>query len=378
MGGRGGCWPGWPRASGAAGWPPRRWCLPRSASPSPAQRQAPRAPERPRRGDRIGRGHAVHDLAASWLARDGGVPVRRVAAQRRACRARTGRLPPGPGPGGAAVLGWRLLIASGRARWQPELAADAPLAATLLFLIPSPVLSPQYLLWVTGLAAACLATGRTTQRPVALAVLAAAGLTQVIFPVGWPSLLAGSGAVTCVLAARNGLLVVAAALSCQRILRATSPGGEDPSASTAGPPRRSAPQAGRQAPREDRASIVCLPAIGTPRGTAVLPGLQHPSSRSPCHRLARLSPGLPGGPGRRPLGVVLASSGPGSCRGWRRACRWPCPGLCAGKLATPGCLAHTVRPQGHGWETACTQPHLAHRSASAPSRCPCTPVVLPP
>ena len=138
-------------------------------------------------------------------------------------------LPRGPSRLGlvlaAAVLGWRLLIASGRARWQPELAADAPLAATLLFLIPSPVLSPQYLLWVTGLAAACLATGRTTQRPVALAVLAAAGLTQVIFPVGWPSLLAGSGAVTCVLAARNGLLVVAAALSCQRILRATSPGG---------------------------------------------------------------------------------------------------------------------------------------------------------
>ena len=128
----------------------------------------------------------------------------------------------------AAILSWRLLIASGRLRWRPELAADAPLAATLLFLVASPVLSPQYLLWVTGLAAACLASGRTTQRPAALAVLAAAGLTQVIFPVGWPSLLAGSGAVTAVLAARNGLVVAAAALSCQRILRATSPGGEDP------------------------------------------------------------------------------------------------------------------------------------------------------
>jgi hypothetical protein len=67
----------------------------------------------------------------------------------------------------AAVAGRRLLIASGRARWRPEFAADAPLAATLLFLIASPVLSPQYLLWVIGLAAACLATGRTTQRPAA-------------------------------------------------------------------------------------------------------------------------------------------------------------------------------------------------------------------
>ena len=92
----------------------------------------------------------------------------------------------------------------------------------------SPVLSPQYLLWVIGLAAACLATGHTTQRPAALAVLAAAGLTQLIFPIGWHSLLNGSDAVTGVLVARNVLLAVAAALSCWRILSVTSPGHEDP------------------------------------------------------------------------------------------------------------------------------------------------------
>ena len=120
----------------------------------------------------------------------------------------------------AAVVGWRLLIATGRASWRPEFAADAPLAATLLFLVASPVLSPQYLLWVTGLAAACLATGRTTQRPAALAVLAAAGLTQVIFPNGWAGLVHGSDVVTGVLAARNLLLAAAAVLSCQRILSA--------------------------------------------------------------------------------------------------------------------------------------------------------------
>ena len=128
----------------------------------------------------------------------------------------------------AAVIGWRLLITRGRARWRPEFAADAPLAATLLFLVASPVLSPQYLLWVTGLAAACLATGQTTQRPVALAVLAAAGLTQLIFPIGWHRLLNGSNAVTGVLVARNVLLTVAAALSCWRILSVTSPGHEAP------------------------------------------------------------------------------------------------------------------------------------------------------
>ena len=130
----------------------------------------------------------------------------------------------------AAVLGWRLLIAFGCARWRPEFVADAPLAATLLFLVASPVLSPQYLLWVLGLAAACLATGHTTQRPVAVAVLAAAGLTQLIFPIGWPSLVFGSGLATGVLVARNVLLAVAAVLSGLRILTASLPGGKDPPA----------------------------------------------------------------------------------------------------------------------------------------------------
>ena len=130
----------------------------------------------------------------------------------------------------AAVIGWRLMMARGRARWRPEFVADAPLAATLLFLVVSPVLSPQYLLWVVGLAAACLAAGQTTQRPVALAVLAAAGLTQLIFPIWWYRLVDGSNAVTGVLVARNVLLVVAAALSCWRILSASAPGREDPDA----------------------------------------------------------------------------------------------------------------------------------------------------
>jgi len=121
---------------------------------------------------------------------------------------------------GAMVLGWRWRLAARPAGWLPEFAADAPLAATLLFLVASPVLSPQYLLWAIGIAAACLATGRTTQRPVAVAVLAAAGLTQLVFPIWWPALLSGSAAVTAVLAGRNLLLTAAAVLSWRQILRA--------------------------------------------------------------------------------------------------------------------------------------------------------------
>ena len=127
----------------------------------------------------------------------------------------------------AAVTAWCVLTARGRIRWRPEFAADAPLAVTLLVLVASPILSPQYMLWAIGLAAACLATGRTTQRPVALAILAAALLTVIVFPIGWTSLLRGSAMITGILAVRDALLAAAAALSCWRVLSAARFGGED-------------------------------------------------------------------------------------------------------------------------------------------------------
>jgi hypothetical protein len=123
---------------------------------------------------------------------------------------------------GLAVLCWRLRVASGQGRWRPEFAADAPLAATLLFLVVSPVLSPQYLLWIIGLSAACLATGRTTQGQVAIAVPAVIVLTLLVFPTEWSGLIAGSVLPTLVLAARNSLLLVITFVSCWRIIRAGS------------------------------------------------------------------------------------------------------------------------------------------------------------
>jgi len=128
----------------------------------------------------------------------------------------------------AAVTAWCVLTARGRIRWRPEFAADAPLAVTLLVLVDSPVLSPQYMLWAIGLAAACLAAGQTTQRPVALAILAVALLTVLVFPVGWQSLLRGSAMSTGILAARDALLAAAAVASCWRLLSATRSGGGPP------------------------------------------------------------------------------------------------------------------------------------------------------
>jgi len=120
-----------------------------------------------------------------------------------------------------AAAGWRLLIVRGRLRWRPEFQADAPLAATLLFISISRVLSPQYLLWVTGLAACCLAAGRSTQRPVAVALLVVDVLTTVVYPLGFAPMIAGSDLMTVTVAVRNGLLLVITLWSCWRLLRAS-------------------------------------------------------------------------------------------------------------------------------------------------------------
>jgi hypothetical protein len=65
---------------------------------------------------------------------------------------------------------------------------------------------------------------QTTQRPAALAILAAALLTVIVFPTGWQGLLRGSAVFTGILAARDALLVAAAAASCWRVLRAARSG----------------------------------------------------------------------------------------------------------------------------------------------------------
>jgi len=83
------------------------------------------------------------------------------------------------------------------------------------------VLSPQYLLWVTGLAACCLAAGRSTQRPVAVALLAVDALTTVVYPLGFAQLIVGSDLMTVVVAVGNGLLLVITVWSCWRLLSAS-------------------------------------------------------------------------------------------------------------------------------------------------------------
>jgi hypothetical protein len=106
------------------------------------------------------------------------------------------------------------LVARARRRMGPDsldLAALAMLATGLMLVVMNKVGSPQYLSWcAAGVVLGLLVSGaraRSTAVP-AVVLLVAALLTRLVFPIGYPALLEGSGWVVIVLVMRN-LLVVA-------------------------------------------------------------------------------------------------------------------------------------------------------------------------
>ncbi|WP_328495998.1 DUF2029 domain-containing protein [Streptomyces sp. NBC_00414] len=112
-----------------------------------------------------------------------------------------------------ALLLWRL-----RARhWTPATPYDAALGAVLLFTVTSRVISPQYLVWLIGLAAVCLTSRHTTQRPVAMLITAAAAVSALAYPVLYDDVVACTWTGSLLMLVRNGLLVTAAGLSFHRL-----------------------------------------------------------------------------------------------------------------------------------------------------------------
>lgn len=94
--------------------------------------------------------------------------------------------------------------------------AGLALAVVLMLTVTSKVLSPQYLVWAVGVgAAALLREGRRYLPPLVLLV-AAAALTQVVFPGTYLSLLHARPAAVALLALRNVLLLTASVLAVRR------------------------------------------------------------------------------------------------------------------------------------------------------------------
>jgi len=112
-----------------------------------------------------------------------------------------------------ALLLWRV-----RTRhWTPATPYDAALSAVLLFTVTSRVISPQYLVWLLGLAAVCLTSRHTTQRPVALLITTAAAVSTLAYPVLYDDVVACTWTGSLLMLVRNGLLVTAAWLSFHRL-----------------------------------------------------------------------------------------------------------------------------------------------------------------
>jgi hypothetical protein len=119
------------------------------------------------------------------------------------------------------AFGWLLLWRLMATRFLPNTLADAAFVGVLMFTATSRVISPQYMVWLVGLAAVCLCfRSSRMQLPVYL-VLAAAFVTVLEFPIWFADVVASDTLGVTLLVVRNGLLVVAALLGAVELWRST-------------------------------------------------------------------------------------------------------------------------------------------------------------
>ncbi|MEV3853525.1 glycosyltransferase 87 family protein [Streptomyces sp. NPDC050095] len=119
------------------------------------------------------------------------------------------------------ALGWLVLWRFKARAWSSATLADAALTAVLLFTTTSRVISPQYMLWLVGLAAVCLLFRDSRMTLPVWLVLAATLVTFLEFPIWFSHVVASDTLGLTLLLVRNGLLVVATLSACHRLWRAT-------------------------------------------------------------------------------------------------------------------------------------------------------------
>ncbi|WP_406009429.1 DUF2029 domain-containing protein [Streptomyces sp. NBC_00637] len=141
----------------------------------------------------------------------------------------------------AVAFGWLLLWRLTARRFAPQTLAEAAFTAVLLFTVTSRVISPQYLVWLIGLAAVCLCFRAGRMALPAVLVLAASFVTVLEFPVFFADVVASGPLGVTLLFLRNGLLVAAALTAAVRLWRSTVP-RPDPA-----PPSAQAARAGEPA-----------------------------------------------------------------------------------------------------------------------------------
>ncbi|MCP9959282.1 MULTISPECIES: glycosyltransferase 87 family protein [Streptomyces] len=121
----------------------------------------------------------------------------------------------------ALAFGWLALWRLRAREFGATTPADAAFVAVLLFTTTSRVISPQYMLWLVGLAAVCLVWRRSRMRRAALLVLVATGVTLLEFPIWFSHVVASDALGLALLFVRNGLLVAASVVAARQLWRQT-------------------------------------------------------------------------------------------------------------------------------------------------------------
>lgn len=116
-----------------------------------------------------------------------------------------------------AAFGWLLLWRLMARTFTVATPLDAAFTAVLLFVITSRVISPQYTIWLVGMAAACMTLRASVMAVPAVLVLIATGITMYEFPVHFADVVNSTDLGITLLVVRNGLLVAAALIACRRL-----------------------------------------------------------------------------------------------------------------------------------------------------------------
>lgn len=121
------------------------------------------------------------------------------------------------------AFGWLLLWRLAATRFEAHTMADAAFVAVLMFTTTSRVISPQYMVWLVGLAAVCVCFRASRMGLPAVLVLVACFVTVLEFPIYFGDVVGSTPLGITLLFVRNGLLVLATVLAARRLWLATVP-----------------------------------------------------------------------------------------------------------------------------------------------------------
>ena len=237
------------------------------------------------RGIEVEAVYASPFMIASWF----GYPIRTVHEDGNFQLA-------GPGTGivasGAIIttlIGWGILLwwrvrRFHTDRWTPGLMYDAGFTVLLVMVVTSRVLSPQYMIWLIGLAALCLAENGPGRRGTLMAVparmvMCCTLVSQIEFPLLFHQILAHGFLGNAIVAGRNIVLLVATLLALRAMWSATTAEASEPDATPGSdasadpdaprePEPAARPEGSEQAePAADRDVLEPAGASGTPGST---------------------------------------------------------------------------------------------------------------